>query len=98
MNQRQKATANLQSLNRLVSRTLTAGESFAVVDEVTGKELDDALPTYCDQVAVSPHGTCWTIEVHRPYNASSLWPLSKQWTLDAILAERETSSRTDQIP
>ena len=65
--------------------TLAAGEPFAIVDEVHAREFDEASRTNCDQITVSSSRTCWTIEVHKSDNASSLWPLAKQWTHDAIL-------------
>jgi len=61
------------------------GESFAVLDEDSGEELGASSVTHCDQVTVSPTGTCWTIEIHRSSNGSSLWPLVEQQSLDAIL-------------
>ena len=97
-NRSQDAIANLPSSDRLVSGTLAAGQSFAVVDEVLGQELNDAPWMQCDQVAVSPCETCWTIEVHANKTASSFWPPTRQWTLDALLTLKKTTNSIDGTP
>ena len=66
---------------------MAAGDSFTTV--ISEKELDEASLMSCDQITVSSNGTCWTIEVHRSDDVSSLWSLAKQRTRDAILIGRE---------
>lgn len=69
----------------MVFQSLSAGDSFAVVDEVLGQQLGDAPLTYCDQVAVSSEKPCWTVEFSGHDNVSAL---CKKSTLNAILAKQ----------
>ena len=71
--------------------TLAAGEYFAIVDEGSARELDEASRTHCDQITVSSSETCWTIEVHRSDNAGSLWLLAKQRVLNTIFIREAVS-------
>lgn len=85
MNGSQDIILILPSSENAAVGTVAAGEPFAIVDEVYAKDFDEGSRTNCDQSTVSSSRTCWTIEVHKSDNASSLWPVAKNWTHDAIL-------------
>ena len=65
--------------NPYVSRTLGVGESFGIVDEIRGRDLNAEAWTQCDRVIVSSARPCWTIELHSLDHTASLWPSVKQW-------------------
>lgn len=91
MNMGQNTIADPPPTHTLTFHTLTAGDSFALVDQIPGGDFENVARNTCDQVIVSPEGTCWTIEVHTSHESVSLWALAKQYRLDAIYIGREIS-------